>query len=115
MIRSRMSEQEILDIGIKEEVSQLYFSDQERGLEPDLMEYLYLSDLINIIAKKHLYGVLGYPSRKTFEKSLGPINNLRNEAVHPTRSLITDANGVDKLWNKVETIERNLFRLRQVG
>ncbi len=68
-----------------------------------------------IIAKKHLYGVLGYPSRKTFEKSLGPINNLRNEAAHPTRSLITDANAVDKLWNKVETIERNLFRLRQVG
>ena len=114
LIRSKMREEEILELGIKEEVKDRYFSDKERGLEPDLMEYLYLSDLINIIAKKHMYKVLGYPSRNAFEKALGPINDLRNEAAHPTRSLVSSADSANKLWNKIETVESNLFRLRQV-
>jgi hypothetical protein len=113
LIRLRMREEEILKMVGNKDVKQRYSEDKEHGIESDLMEYLYFSDLISIIAKNDLYKILGYPSRKKFENALGPINNLRNEVVHPTRSLIARAKSVGKLWDKLETIERNLFRLRQ--
>lgn len=112
-INSVMNEAEILDSGVGKDIKERYDSDKEKGLEPDLMEYLYLSDLINLIAKKHQYKVLAYESRTKFEDALGPINALRNEAAHPTRSLITSAESVSKLWDKIEIVERCLFRLRQ--
>lgn len=113
LIRLRMKEEEILKIVKNKEVKERYLTDKERGIESELMEYLYLSDLINILAKNNLYKVLGYPSRKKFESSLGPINSLRNEVAHPTRTLIASVESIEKLWNKIEGIERILFRLRQ--
>jgi len=114
-IDSEMDETEILNFGVGTETETSYNSDKEKGLDPNLMEYLYLSDLINLIAKKRLFNMLGYESKKKFEHSLGRINKLRNQAAHPTRSLITSADSVGKLWDKIEIIERCLFRLRQTG
>lgn len=113
-ISSVMSETEILSSGIGENSKKRYNSDKEEGLDPELMEYLYLSDLINIIGKRNLFNVLDYPSKTKLQDSLGRINCLRNQAAHPTRSLITNADSIGKLWDKIEIIERCLFRLRQV-
>jgi CBS domain-containing protein len=112
-IDSAMKEADILDSGVKKDIKERYASDQEKGLEPNLMEYLYLSDLINLVAKKHLYKELAYESRTKFEDSLGSISDLRNQAAHPTRTLIASAESVSKLWDNIETVERCLFRLRQ--
>jgi len=114
-IASEMDEMEILGLGIGEESQRRYDSDKERGLDPNLMEYLYLSDLINLISGRDLFNVLAYESKTSFQNSLGRINKLRNQAAHPTRSLITSNDSVSKLWDKIEIIERCLFRLRQVG
>ncbi len=113
LIRSRISEEEIEKYVQNKDAANRYFTDKERGIESELMEYLYLSDLINIISKNNLYGALGYPSRKRFGNSLGSINTLRNEVAHPTRTLISTSESIEKLWNKIEDIERILFRLRQ--
>lgn len=113
LICSRISEKEIEKYVQNKDADNRYFKDKERGIESELMEYLYLSDLINIISKNNLYEVLGYPSRKKFGSSLGSINTLRNEVAHPTRTLISNITSIEKLWNKIENIERILFRLRQ--
>ena len=113
LIRSKIREEEIERYVQNKDADNRYITDKERGIESELMEYLYLSDLINIISKNNLYGVLGYPSRKKYGSSLGSINTLRNEVAHPTRTLISNITSIEKLWNKIEDIERILFRLRQ--
>jgi hypothetical protein len=78
LIRLGMNGDDILKNIGKEEVKERYASDKEQGIESELMEYLYFSDLINLIAKNNLYKELGYPSRNIFEKEFNPINILRN-------------------------------------
>lgn len=114
-VNSKIDEAEILQ-EVKQETKERYLADRKKGLEPDLIEYFYLSELINLIAKnKHLYTVLGYESRNKFEKPFGKINKLRNQAAHPSRLLITSPHSIKNLWEKIEIVERCLFHLRQVG
>jgi hypothetical protein len=75
------------------------------------VEYLYLSDLINIILKKKLCGRLGY-SQTLFKNKLGALNDLRNAVAHPACSIITDKHPVDKLWERIDRVEEALFVLR---
>lgn len=93
-----------------EDVKKRYQEDIKTGVDVRFVEYLYLSDLINIIIKKKLYEPLGY-SRTRFKKNLGSLNDLRNAVAHPARSIITDKHPVNKLWERIDWVEEALFIL----
>jgi hypothetical protein len=89
-----------------------YTADRAKGVDAALVEYLYLSDLINFVAKRKLFDRLGYKSRAAFEKHFNPMNELRNLVAHPLRSLITDRGSCAKLWTTLDHVEHALFNLR---
>jgi hypothetical protein len=92
-----------------EGVRKQYEADKANGLEVPFVEYLYLSDLINIVAAKKLFSHLGFSSRKRFEDRFNPLNNLRDAIAHPSRSLITDEISCKRLWERIDSIEEALF------
>lgn len=94
-----------------EDVKARYTSDKTEGYDVPFVEYLYLSDLINVMIEKKLYSKLGY-SRTSFEKHFGSLNEFRHNIAHPARSIINRADSVSKLWNKINHIEGALFKLR---
>ena len=94
-----------------EDVKARYTSDKAKGYDVPFVEYLYLSDLINVMIEKRLYSKLGY-SRTFFEKHFGSLNEFRHNIAHPARSIINRADSVNKLWNKIDHIEEALFKLR---
>jgi hypothetical protein len=96
-----------------EDVKKRYEEDKSNGLEVPFVEYLYLSDLINIIAIRKLFSYLRFPSRKKFEDSFNSLISLRNTVAHPSRSLITDQMSCKKLWEQIDTIEGALFIFNQ--
>ncbi|MGR3177489.1 MAG: hypothetical protein ACUZ8E_05495 [Candidatus Anammoxibacter sp.] len=95
-----------------ERVRAQYDEDKAKGLDLPVTEYVYMADLVNIIAKKKLFDTLGYKSRKQYEKSFNPLIDLRNKAAHPTRSVVTDAASTSQLWDRIDLIEEALFKLR---
>ena len=102
-IAAHVSEDELLQMtfGAKEKekyeaVKKRYQEDKMTGVDTRFVEYLYLSDLINIIFKQKLYERLRY-SRTSFENRLGSLNDLRHAVAHPACSLITDKHPVEKL------------------
>ena len=122
-IAKHVPEQELLDIvfdgtndnpGRYEKVKAHYRTDQENGVEVPFVEYLYLSDLINIAIAQRLYQSLGY-TRGKFERALGSLNDLRHTVAHPTRSLITTPASVSRLWRRMDRIEEALFKLHQAN
>lgn len=117
-IAEKVSEDELLamtfgddDTERYEEIKARYKEDKKNGVEVAFVEYLYLSDLINITVEKDLYLTLGY-GKSQFKKDFGSLNELRKAVAHPNRSIITKANSVERLWQRIDRIEEALFRLR---
>jgi hypothetical protein len=117
-IAKHISEDELLKMifGAKErekyeKVKERYQEDKMAGNDAHFVEYLYLSDMINIIAKQKLYEQLGYQSRTCFAKNLGSLNDLRHAVAHPSRSIVTDKHSVEKLWDRIDRVEEALFLL----
>ena len=79
-----------------ESVRKRYEVDKANGLEVPFVEYLYLSDLINIVAAKKLFSHLGFSRRKRFEECFNSLNPLRDAIPHPSRSLIADEMSCNK-------------------
>jgi len=94
-----------------ESVKKRYKTDRDNGVESPFVDYLYLSDLINIVLKRELHSKLGY-EKKEFQSNLGSLNDLRDTVAHPNRSLITSVNTVEQLWRRIDRAEDALFRLR---
>jgi len=116
-IASHISEDELLNMTFgatekekHEDVKKRYQEDRMIGSDARFVEYLYLSDLINIIIKQKLYERLGY-SRSRFKDSLGSLNDLRHAVAHPARSIITNTHPVEKLWERIDRVEEALFIL----
>lgn len=97
-----------------EAVRQRYEADKAKGLEVPLVEYLYLSDLLNIIAARKLFSHLGYPSGNQFKDRLNPLNDLRDAVAHPSRSLVTDEDSCKRLWERIDKVEEAIFVLGEV-
>jgi len=95
-------------------VRKRYAADKANGLEVPFVEYLYLSDLINILAAKKLFSHLGFSSRNRFEDRFNPLNPLRDAVAHPSRSLIADEMSCKRLWEKIDSIEEALFIFGEV-
>lgn len=97
-----------------EESKRHYEEDLKSGVESSFIEYLYLSHFIKIAAKKNLHSTLGYSSKKEFNSELGSLNDLRNQVVHPNRSIIIDSHSVERLWKQITRIEKALSKLRSI-
>ena len=115
---SAISEEELIkmirgqDTEDSRKIEKNYEDAKQNGTESAFIEYLYLSDMIKIVAAKKLFSPLGYMSTKRFKNDLGSINELRHQIAHPARSLITKPQDVQDLWRKIARIEAALFNLR---
>lgn len=89
-------------------------ADRSTGVEVRAVEYLYLSQLLELILAKKLHHKLTYHSDEEFRTATLPIRNLRNQIAHPTKSLITHPESCRKLWDTIDSIEEVLFALRQL-
>lgn len=94
------------------EVLEQFRHDQQSGLDTRLTEYLYFTDLLEIIQAHDLHRKLGYSSNQ-FEK-LGSLNEMRNVVAHPVRSLVTHEDTVARLDRRLHRLEELLFSLRNV-
>ena len=93
-----------------ENVKKRFQEDRAKGVDVLLVEYLYLSELINVTIEQRLYERLGY-SRTRFERHFGSLNSLRHVVAHPARSIITDEHSAKKLWERIDRLEEALFIL----
>jgi hypothetical protein len=120
LISEHCSETELLDLTFgaatqkskHESVRDRYNSAKAKGVDVQVVEYLYLPDMIKVIGKKKLFGQLGYQSCGKFADVFNPLVSLRNTVAHPTSSLIVDAKSCIKLWKQIDQIEEVLFHLR---
>ncbi len=92
-------------------VRERYQRDRANGVEVPVVEYLYLSDFIQVINEKELYRRFGY-ERKEYAEAFASFNKLRQQIAHPTRSIVTHPDAVGDLWRTIDRIEEALFRLR---
>lgn len=99
-----------LTVDRKKEVYNNYKEDQELGVENNLVEYLYLTDLINICRKKKLYKKLKYSSATKF-KELNTLNKLRRQVMHPVSAIIDRKNTLRKLSKRVKIIKNVISRI----
>ncbi len=112
LVRLNLSE-DALKVKLDSQACENFERDIAQGFENDIVQYLYLSQLINIVRTEDLYESIGYTSRTNFEK-LNSLNELRNQVMHPVRSLVTDRASLNKLWQRIERLQDALFRLRQL-
>lgn len=75
------------------------------GVEPDVTEFLYLTDLTKVVRKHGLYGPLGYSDGGRFKNAFAHLNETRRRVAHPTRALIEKREAVKTLWKDVRLIE----------
>lgn len=83
----------------------------------DLIELLYLSDMVNIVAKQsRLRDALGFSSRNQAEDTLGGLNALRNSTMHPVRPLLEDIpDDLLKLHRRVQRATDVLSKLQSAN
>lgn len=110
--KNPLSEEWILS-EMKESAKKSYYQDQAAGYDNDITEYLYLSDLLEIIRKSELYKTMGYTGTNQFKK-LNSLNELRNQIMHPQRSLVNNEASLHQLWERIDRLQDVLFRLRQL-
>jgi hypothetical protein len=88
-----------------------YITDKSQNLDCRVYEYLFFTDVLNLIAKYKLFLKLNETSRKSFEEKYNPLNTLRNGIMHPAKSLINNDNNAGKLLKLIQTCESLLFTL----
>ncbi len=113
LLMDSLSRKELQKFKLKAEEKARFDEDVSNGLELPYVEYLYLAELFNICAQHKLFSQIGFASRNKFEGATGTLNELRKRVAHPTRSLVTKADSVVHLWERIRLTEDILFRLRQ--
>ncbi|MHC4460414.1 MAG: hypothetical protein ACYS6W_04395 [Planctomycetota bacterium] len=103
------SDEENDKVNTYEKIKEDYKDAINKGVDVSFTECLYLSHFIRIIRKMGLHKDLGY-SGKQYDR-LGSMNDLRHKVAHPNRSIITDANSVERLWKQITRIEKALSKL----
>lgn len=88
-----------------------YREDRSLGIDNDIMEYLFLGDMFEIIRRKELYTRLSYKSLDQFEKHLRKLRQMRNTVAHPNRSLVKNIESISELWLSLQKLEELLERL----
>jgi hypothetical protein len=105
---------QLLPVDTANEIHAMFEADQDDNVEADVVAYLTLSNLFNIIAKSPpLLASLGAPSRRSFEHDAGRLVELRNGVMHPTRSLVSSKSGLLEM-RQIERSLRDLIERTQV-
>lgn len=82
------------------------------GLVVHISEHMYLSTLMKIVGKSDsLREEMGYTSRNEFDDDLGALNNLRHRIMHPTKTLVHNAEDLAKEVSRIERAVEALERL----
>jgi hypothetical protein len=97
---------------VSEDTENRYREDKAEGVDRELTEYLYLSEMIKLIRKAGLHDTLGYKSKSQFADSFNRLVKLRNAVTHPVRTLVNTPERARKLHRDTEVIKRALFHLR---
>lgn len=87
-----------------QEAIQRYDADDDKGLDYNFLEYLYLTDLCYIFKKYDLVDQLSITKRK-FEDIIGNINAVRTVVAHPNKSLIRNDESIHDLYQLIEEID----------
>jgi hypothetical protein len=113
LLMDSLSTKELEKFKLRAEEKARFDEDVSIGLELPYVEYLYLAELFNICVQHKLFRQIGLASRNKFEDATGTLNELRKRVAHPRRSIVTKADSVVHLWERIQLIEDILFRLRQ--
>ena len=98
---------ELLSTERSNEILTLVNKLQSQNVDIDLVQLLYLSDLLTIVEKTPvLRKKLGFLSRKTTEKELSGINDLRNKTMHLVQPILS------KMPDDLKTLHKRLKRIR---
>jgi len=113
-----MSETDLLN-GLSEdhrkEIKRKQLELVEKDVDVSVFEMLYLSDMLNIIAKSNsLRGKLGFSSRSAFEMVTSGLNDLRNRVMHPTRPILQNTrDDLHTLYKRITRMVRLEERLTE--
>ena len=119
LLKQNCSEDDLLDLTFRRpdpkdkhlKLKERYEKDQCAGIEVPIVEYLYLSDMVRCIRTKKLFGQLDFESAGKYDDALNPLVTLRDNVMHPVRSLITKPEECQDLWRYIDRIEQLLFSL----
>ena len=109
---------ELLRKRVREKVLDKMECESRRNNSIAPIEYLNLSELVEIIEKNEpLYRELGLNSRSKVKAELGGLVELRHTIMHPVRTLVSDVTSMDVLAHRERklraitlTVQRNLKR-----
>jgi hypothetical protein len=118
LVKNKLNHEEILEFMKKQNDSESskdgysrYKNDQEKNLDADIVEYLYFTDLINIIKKNGIYKSIGIESASKFEE-FNSLNEIRKSIMHPVKSLISNTTDLEKLKKQIKSIELLIFKIK---
>jgi len=89
--------------------------DRLKNNEISTIQYVDLSDLVDIVGKTNLWEKLSYPSKKRWEKEAKGLVELRHSIMHPVRSLVFDEESLADLRSREERLRNLIERLPLAG
>jgi|GEM_PF-2629803 len=78
-------------------IQQRFEEDEDKGIENDYKEYLYLHHLIWLVKAENQFTKLGYKNGEAFENGTSVLKDIRNNIAHPVRSLVRNLKDLDNL------------------
>jgi len=116
-ISKNLSEEELIEFVIgsgssrsNADIKKRFIEDKAKGVDVPFVEYLYLTDLQNVMVKKKFVNQLGMSSTSA-KKVLGALTEFRHRVAHPIRSILATDNPAAELWKRIDQIEALLFAL----
>ena len=86
--------------------------DRRNNNEISPLQYLNLSDLVDIVRKLEVYTAVGCSSKSQWDKAAGGLVHLRNCVMHPVRYLVSDTESVGQLLAREQRLQELLHALR---
>lgn len=81
-----------------------YKADDQKGLDYNFIEYIYLTDLSFIFCKYKFHELIGM-TRRAFENEIVKANELRKLVAHPNKSIIRSNDSIHKLVEAIIGID----------
>ncbi len=111
----------VLTCSRRKKITNLYKEKRKSNIDISLDHCLSLGDMLEIIECDNILSShLGYSSKSCCKKEISGLENLRNDVMHPSNSIINTYDGVKRLSKRLnklqkftECIESNLDKKRQ--
>jgi hypothetical protein len=103
-----------LDSTRQDKIKRTFEDKKKADIDTVIEDCLNLGDMLCILEKdENFRSRIGYPSRKSCERELGSLDNLRNRTMHPSNSLIDCYDDVTKLKVRVERLKKVISRIQE--